>query len=202
MTYRSSHSVTSHSARRPGTRTRPSSSPPPSPSTPPRSYSLSIQHAPFAQDYITSGPAFEISRTVNITVEVSSSSAPAYNGYDVRNYVPPVTTTTCYSTEPSSSSVSASSYQYGMYESISNFPDYSNPPSSADTTAPPSSPFQGYTPSTSSAASANYSYYASGGYAPDDYGSQSEYSDNQSQENQTRSRRQSTRSHGATPRRR
>ncbi|CAZ81265.1 unnamed protein product [Tuber melanosporum] len=200
MTHKSSHSMASHSARRPGTRTRPSSSPPPSPSTPPSNYSLSIQHAPSTQGYITSGPPFEISRTVNITVEVSSSSStPAYNGYDVRNY-PPVTTT-CYSTEPSSPSASVSSYQYGMYESISSFPDYSNPPSSADTTAPPSSPFQGYTPSTSSAASTNYSYYASGGYAPEHCGSQSEYSGNQSQENQTTRRRQSTRSHRSTPHR-
>jgi len=191
MTYKSSNSVPSHSTRRTSTRTRPSL-PSPSSSAPPSNYSSSTQHVPSTRDCITSSPAFGINQTVNITVEISSSSAPAYNGYDVRNYAPPVTTT-CYSTEPSSSSssspsASTSSYQYSMYESISNFPDYSfNPPSPADATtssssSPPSPPpLQEYTPSTSSATSENYSYYPSEGYASEHYGSQSEYLGNQPQ---------------------
>jgi len=98
------------------------------------------------------------------------------------NYALPVTTT-CYSTEPSSSA-STSSYRYSMYESISDFPSHSfNPPSSAGTTTTSSSspPLQGYTPSTSSAASANYSH-DSEGYASEWYGSQSEYPDSQPQD--------------------
>jgi len=182
MAHKSLNSMPSHSARRTNTRTRPSLSSPSS-SAPPSSYSSSTQHVPSAQEYITSGPAFGINRTVNITVEVSSSSTPAYNGYDVRNYAPPVTTT-CYSTEPSSST---SSYEYSMYEPISNFPDYSsNPPSPVDaitssSPSPPSLPLQEHTPSTSSAASTDYSYYASEGYASDHHGSQSEYLGNHSQ---------------------
>jgi len=182
MAHKSLNSTPSHSARRTSTRTRPSLSSPSS-SAPPSSYSSSTQHVPSAQEHITSGPAFGINRTVNITVEVSSSSTPAYNGYDVRNYAPPVTTT-CYSTELSSST---SSYEYSMYEPISNFPDYSsNPPSPVDATtssslSPPSLPLQEHTPSTSSAASADYSYYASEGYASDHHGSHSEYLGNHSQ---------------------
>ena len=187
MTYKSSNSMPSHSTRRTSTRARPSLSSPSS-SAPPSNYSSSTQHVPSTRDYITSSPAFEINQTVNITVEISSSSTPAYNGYDVRNYAPPVTTT-CYSTEPSSSSASTSSYQYSIYESISNFPDYSfNPPSRADTTTSSSSspsspppPLQEYTPSASSAASANYSYCASEGYTSEHYGSQSEYLGSQPQ---------------------
>jgi len=177
MTYKSSNLMPSHSARRTSARTRPSL-PSPSSTAPPSNYFPSTHHVPSTQECITSSPAFGINRTVNITVEVSSSSTPAYNGYDVRNYAPPVTTT-CYSTEPSSSA-STSSYQYSMYEPISNFPDYSsNPPSPVDTTtssslSPSSLPLQEHTPSTSSATSANYSYYASEGYISDHYGSQSE----------------------------
>ena len=185
MAYKSLNSMPSNSARRTSTRARPSLSSPSS-SAPPSSYSSSTQHVPSTQEYITSGPTFGINRTVNITVEVSSLSAPAYNGYDVRNYTPPVTTT-CYSTEPSSSSASTSSYEYSMYEPISNFPNYSpNPPSPVDTTtpsslSPPSLPLQEHTPSTAGAASADYSYYASEGYASDHHGSQSEYLDNHPQ---------------------
>lgn len=163
MTYKSPNPMPSHSTRRTGTRAslhhhRPPSPPPPSPSAPPRNYSLRLQNPPSTPDYIASSPPLEINQAVNITVEVTSSSATAYNGYDVRNYALPVTTT-CYSTEPSSSA-STSSYQYNMYESISDFPNHSfNPPSYAGTitTSSSSSPLQGHTPSTSSAASANYS---------------------------------------------
>ncbi|PWW76460.1 hypothetical protein C7212DRAFT_21516, partial [Tuber magnatum] len=202
MTYKPSNPMPLNSARRPGTRTsphhhHPSSPSLPPPDAPPSNHSLFIPYPPSTQDYIASGPAFEINQTVNITVEVTSSSAPAYDGYDVRRYTTPVTTT-CYSNEPTSSA-STGSHQYSMCESISNFSNYPfSPPPSAGTatSSSSSSPLQGHTPSTSSAASANYSHHASEGHASVQYRSQSEYSDSQPQENQAGRRgRPSTRPH-------